>query len=282
MDYEEYVKEQVSKRDWKIIQELKDEGRINLDTRVLSLLWLDFVNFEKRRKTEIPFLLKQLKEYRCPKVFDSCLGSGPTTIGLKKAGITNVVSNEIDDIFLRIAEQEAKKHGVRLCVTRYDWRELNERLFEKFDAVLNLGNSLTYLFKRNDQIKTLSNFWKLLKSDGKLIIDERNYAEHFLKNNGSNYRWSGEVVYCGKDKVDAHPIYISRSMVIMEYKHKKSGARVHLVLYPFKAGELKELLIDAGFSEIKVYGNLAPEYKEEGRFDPRDPEFLTYVCKKSD
>ncbi len=200
-----------------------------------------------------------------------------------KAGITNVVSNEIDDVYIGIAKQEAKKHGVRLGrITRCDWRELNEQLFEKFDCTLNLGNSLTYLFKENDQIKALNNFWKLLKSSGKLTIDKRNYAEHFLKGKGSNYRWTGEVVYCGIDKVDAHPIYISKSMIIMEYRHKNNGARLNLVLYPWKEGELKEKLTKAGFKNknIRTYGNMAPEYKEEGQFDPREPEFLTYVCRK--
>jgi len=281
MSYEDYVKEQVSKRDWRIIQELKDEGRINLDTGILTHFWTDFVKEEERRKTEIPFLLDQLKEYQCPKVFNSCLGSGTTTIGLIKAGIRNVVSNEIDDVFLRIAKKEAKKHGVRLGhITRYDWRELNEQLFDEFDCTLNLGNSLTYLFKENDQIKALNNFWKTLKSNGKLIIDKRNYAELFLKGKGSSYRWTGEVVYCGIDKVDAYPIYISQTMVIMEYRHRKNGAKLNLVLYPWDEGELKEKLINAGFRKIKVYGNMAPEYKEEGQFDPREPEFLTYVCRK--
>jgi len=279
MNYEDYVREQVepiSKRNWKIVQELKNLGIINLDTRILTRFWRDFVKYKERRKTEIPFLLSQLKEYQCPKIFNSCLGSGPTTIGLVKAGIRNVISNEIDDDFLRLAEQETKKYGVRLCVTRYDWRELNKQLFEKFDAVLNLGNSLTYLFKPNDQSKSLNNFWKTLKFGGKLIIDERNYAELFLKGNGSNYKYTGKVVYCGVDKVYAHPFYISddQNMVIMEYIHKKNGAKLHLVLYPWKKGELKEKLTKAGFKKIKVYG----DYQEQ--FDPKDPEFFTYVCRK--
>jgi len=266
-DYEPYVKSQVSADDWKVIEALG----LNLDRYIPVDLWSDFVNFQKRKQKEAPFLLEQLAEYSDPKVFDACLGSGATTIGLRLAGVEKIVSNEISDDLIETAVKEARRFGVGLNITAYDWRELNKQYNEEFDAVLCLGNSLTYLFKKEDQLKGLENFRSILKPKGKLIIDERNYSEHFL--NGT-FRFSGEVLYCGKDKVDAHPIYVSDTMVVMEYQHRETRQKAHLVLYPFKKNELRELLQQVGFRNITAFGDYEKDFK------PEEPEFITYVGER--
>jgi SAM-dependent methyltransferase len=207
-----------------------------------------------------------------------------------------IVANEIDPELEKVAAREMKKRGIGLHellaggfiqVHHYDWREgiiypklmsdpegkhLSDR-FDRYSAVLCLGNSLTYIFKREEQLAAIRNFRKALRPDGKLIIDERNYAEHFLAP-GAQFKCTGEVVYCGADKVVPKPIYISPTMVVMEYHHLQSRQKAHLVLYPFKKGELCSLLAQADFREIKIFG----DYKEQ--FDPKEPEFLTYVARK--
>ncbi|MFH1073233.1 MAG: class I SAM-dependent methyltransferase [Nanoarchaeota archaeon] len=267
MNYADYVKSQVTEQDWNIIQQL----RLDLDEDGFVDFLADFVNAEKRWQTEIPFLCSHLAEYPDPKVFNSCLGSGVTSIGLKKIGIESVVSNDIDEKSIKISREEAKKYEVNLEILSYDWRSLPENLQGMFDAVLCLGNSLTYLFKREDQLKSLRNFRNILAENGKLIIDERNYAGQILP---GNFRHSGNVVYCGTDKIAVHPSYVSESMVIMEYEHKIMRKKVHIVTYPFKRGEMQGLLEEAGFGEIKAYGDYKENFKQE------EPEFITYVCRK--
>ena len=234
MDTLEYLKNQLSPKDWEILQGLG----LNLDGKIIAEMWPDFVDFEKRWKTEIPFLLDKLKNYKDPKVFDSALGAGVTSIGLKLAGIKNIISNEIDEEFRKVALQQAKKYGVSLTITQYDWRELPDELTETFETVLCEGNSLSCLFKREDRLKALRSFKKILKPDGKLIIDERNY-DRILR---GDYNFKGNVIYCGLDKVECLPIYVSDSMVVFQYTHKQTGKRAHIVAYPFKRGELLELL----------------------------------------
>ncbi|MEA3343087.1 MAG: class I SAM-dependent methyltransferase [archaeon] len=265
-DFKQYVKNQVSEEDWEKLQEMN----INLDAKTMADIWPDLVNFKERRKTEILFLLVHLSKYKHLKVFDAALGSGATTLGLKLAGIEDIVSNEIDEELVRVAQSEAERYGVALNLISYDWRNLDD-CPETVDAVLCLGNSLTYLFKRDDQLKALKNFRDMLRPNGKLIIDVRNYAEHFLK---GKYRFSGDVVYCGTDKVLAHPIFISENMVVMEFEHKEKEGKAHHVFYPFKWGEFKSLLEEAGFRDIAVYGDYRKDFK------PDEPEFITYVCTK--
>ena len=233
MDTWEYLKDQLSPEDYEIVQGLG----LNLDGKTIAEMWPDFVNFEKRWETEVPFLLKKLKRYKNPKVFDSALGAGVTSIGLKLNGIEDVISNEIDEEFRKVALQQAKKYGVSLTITQYDWREIPDELTGTFDAVTCLGNSLSCLFKREDHLKALRNFKKILKPGGALIIDERNY-DRILK---GDYSFKGDTVYCGLDKVECLPIYTSDSMVVLQYTHRQTGKRAHIVAYPFKGGELSEL-----------------------------------------
>ncbi len=234
-------------------------------------IWVDAVNFEERRRHEIPFLTGQLPLYRKPKVFDAALASGATSIGLKLSGFS-VVSNEMDEDFRRVAQREAEKYGVRLDITSYDWRNTPGDYRERFDAVLCLGNSLTLLLEERDRIKSLANFRDMMKRRGKLIIDERNYAEHFLKGMG-RFKHSGNVVYCGKDKVGICPVYASPDIAIIEYEHI-DGRKIRFPVYPFKSGEMRSLLGEIGFRNIEAYG----DYKRP--FNPEEPEFITYVARK--
>jgi len=262
MNYSNYVKSQVSKKDFKKIKFLN----LNLDTKILASFWPEFVNFKKRSSKEVPFILKEIKNINKPIVFDSTLGSGATSIGLKKKGIKNLYSNEVDSYYIKITKEEAKRNKISLKITSYDWRELDNKIKIRFDVVLCLGNSLTYLFKKKDQLKTLTNFRNILKDNGKLIIDERNYPTII----DGRYKHSMKYIYCG-NKVSAEPIFANNKMVVMEYKYKNQKA--HLVIYPFKKGELIGLLKEVGFKKIKVYW----DYKNK---ENPNCEFITYVAEK--
>ena len=262
MNYEQYVKDHISEKDWKKLQEMG----INLDTKVIADLWPDLVNIWERERIEIPFLRGLLPKNS--KVFNAATGSAPTTIGLIAYSVvkeTDIVSNEIDEEFTRVAQSEAERYGIPLNLTSYDWRNL-DKYPQTFDAVLCLGNSLTMLLDTGDQKRALENFRNLLKPDGKLIIDERNYGK-LLK---ETHNFPENIVYCGTDKVSVASIYNSDKLMVLEFEHREKG-KAHIAVYPFKPGELKSLLEQAGFREITEYGDYELLNPDAG--------FLTYVGK---
>ncbi len=245
------------------------------DGIALSRIWPDFVNMKKRSEKEVPFIIERIKAFQNPRILDSCMGIGATSIPLKLLPGSNLlVSNEIDANFAAVAKEKARKLGIRLKTASRDWRSNDFIGLGNFECILCLGNSLTYLFKKEDQLLAIGNFYKMLSDGGTLLIDERNYAHHFLNGRGSNYVWSGEFVYCGKDKVDAKPSDIRKNLVVMRYEHLKNGLVGRLRLYPFKEGELYSLLQKAGFSDIQAFGDYSAD------FAPQKPEFITYVCTK--
>lgn len=248
----------------------------NYNSKVLVELWSDFIDWEKRRKGENGFLIQQLKRFNCKTVFDACLGDGADSIYLIKEGL-EVTSNDIDRLFIKKAEKHAKELGIKLKITEFDWLEL-EKHFEKenFDAVLCLGNSLTYLFERTEQLKALKNFYYILRKGKILIVDERNYQELLNKRNEilkeGNFPYSRKYVYCGA-KVHGEPIEISEDKVKMQYTDERTGKKGYLVLYPFKRNELFNLLKEAGFRKIEKYS----DYKKG---ENPEADFHQYICVK--
>jgi SAM-dependent methyltransferase len=255
---------------------MKNIQKKNYNSKVLVEMWTDFIDWKKRRKGENGFLLKQLKKHRCQKVFDACCGDGADSVHLLKNKL-DVTSNDIDKLFIKKARENAKRNRVQLTVTSYDWRRLDKHFKpNSFDAILCLGNSLTYLFKKTDRLKTLYNFRRILQFGGVLIIDERNYQymldeqEEILKKHKFNY--SGKFVYCG-DKVHGAPVEISDKKVRMEYTDEQTTKRGYLVLCPFKRRELLNLLQESDFTKIEQYS----DYKKGFR---KTADFYQYVCIK--
>ncbi len=247
----------------------------NYNSKALVEMWKDFIDWDKRRKGEGDFFLKQFKKHNVKKVFDSSLGDGVDSIHLIKKGF-DVTSNEIDETFLNKALENAKRDGVNLKVTKLDWRKLDEKNVENsFGAVICLGNSLTYIFDEKDQLKTISQFKRILKPGGILVIDERNYQyildnrEEILK---GNFKYSGKYVYCG-EFVHGRPIEISDKKVKFEYTDERDGKKGYLVLYPFKRGELSSLLVRSGFNSVEQFSDYKPGFNPEA-------DFYQYVCVK--
>lgn len=245
------------------------------NSKIIAGMWNDFVNAKKRMQSEGPFLLEHLGMRR--RVFDACLGTGADSIFLLKNGY-GVTSNELDRHFIPRAVENSRKEGVRLDVVSHDWRELTVHLAtESFDAVICLGNSLTYLFDRADQLRALRNFFSIMEEAGVLLLDVRNY-EYMLREREAilgrrEFRYSGRYVYCGTDKVQVLPVEITSGRIRLEFLHLQTRKKGHLLVYPFGLDELRGLLKDAGFSGVSLFSDYRPGFDSSA-------DFYQFVCKR--
>jgi len=234
--------------------------------------WSDFIDWGKRRQGEDGFLVRTLAPFG-PKVLDACLGDGCDSIHLSQNGFS-VTGNELDRGLAQKAAANARSAGVPLAVTHHDWRNFSRRFSPGvFDSVLLMGNSLTYLFERKDQLAALGGFLHVLRPGGLLLIDERNY-EYMLAHRMEalrHFRYSKKYVYCGQ-KVDGRPESIETGKVVFRYDHQ-DGRTARLTVYPFGKGELHGLLDEAGFVEVRQYSDYRPGYAPNA-------DFHQYACIK--
>ncbi|MBI2148059.1 class I SAM-dependent methyltransferase [Candidatus Woesearchaeota archaeon] len=229
-------------------------------------LWTDFVDWEKRKKGEESFFTNKLKENGCKVILDTALGGGYESINLIKNKF-QVYSNEIDNDFKNLALINANKNNVILNIKNCDWRELSKCYNIQFDALICLGNSFTYMLKKEDQITALKEMYFLLRKGGILIIDHRNY-DYMLNNKKEaliNFKYSRKYYYCG-ELVSGYPIEINNNYVVMEWKHHKKNESYRLKLYPFRAEEMFSLLKAVGFKKVETYYDFNKEKPEHFDF----------------
>ncbi len=252
--------------------------KTDTNSRILAGLWRDLVNPEKRMESEGPFLFGQFNTFECKRVFDACSGMGVVSIYLLQRAY-EVTSNEIDRFLREEAREYAAGKRVLLKESSHDWRNLLKAgLQESFDAVLCLGNSLTYLFEHENQLRALANFRMLLKKGGRLFMDMRNYPRMLkerksILNNPEAFGFFNKYVYCGTDLVPITPIVLEGDEVVLKYTHLERDESGFLRIYPFRLKELVALAKEAGFSKVSVYS----DYKS-GKAS--NACFFQLVCEK--
>lgn len=241
----------------------------------LAMYWPDFVNCDKRLKSEGPFLHKILDRYKRGSILDAALGMGCESFFLMQSGF-HVISNEIDKALRTLASKNAGEIGIHLDIRDYDWRSISSCYSgPPPDAIILMGNSLALLNDFYEVEAVLNEFYRLLKPGGCLMIDQRNYdyisasRSDILK---GDFHYSGNYIYCGT-KVRGVPIEITDDKVTFGYFHEVKGYIGQLEMIMFLGQKLGQFLTRSGFINIQQYCDFSSREKL-----PYD--FLTYVAFK--
>lgn len=118
------------------------------------------------------------------KILDSSCGSGFPAIELAMRGYLNITASDADDCALKLIKSRAEDASVSLQFIQSRWQSLSESTDQRFDFLLNTGNSLPYFaswnigdgsFMSEDKMFTelkevLKQFYKILKPEGRAII----------------------------------------------------------------------------------------------------------------
>ena len=107
-------------------------------------------------------------------MLDAATGTGFHSVTLAQQGF-DVTSVDGSLPMLDRAIENGRRHGVELDAVHCDWRRLTTTVTRRFDALICLGNSLTFLFSEEDRRRTMAEFRAVLKPEGLLVIDHRNY-----------------------------------------------------------------------------------------------------------
>lgn len=229
--------------------------------------WDELIDWEARAAGEGRFFIDKLNELGKYNILDVATGTGFHSVQLLKAGL-NVTSADGNAQMLVKAFDNARKNGYVMRTVHADWRWLNRDVQDQlFDAVICLGNSFTHLFAEHDRRRALAELYAVLKHDGVLIIDHRNYDA--ILDDGFSTRH--KYYYCG-DKVSARPIHVDEGLARFEYAFE-DGATHHLNMFPLRKDYLRGLISDAGFQKIETFGDFKTTHDDS-------PDFYVHVAHK--
>lgn len=229
--------------------------------------WDELINWEKRAEGEGTFFINKLKEYGAKKVLDIATGTGFHSVRLLKSGF-DVTSADGSAEMLTKAFANARRYDCILNTVHADWRWLSRDIKERFDAIICLGNSFTHLFSERDRRKALAEMYAVLKHDGILILDQRNY-DGILDNGFSS---THKYHYCG-DTVTAEPEHVDEGLARFKYVFADNSS-YHLNMFPLRKKYLRKLMRDIGYQHIDTFA----DYQETSRDE--DPDFWTHVVEK--
>ena len=230
--------------------------------------WDELIDWEARAESEGKFFIQLLEAHGKRKVLDVATGTGFHSVQLLQAGF-EVTSADGNAQMLARAFENAKARGHILRTIHADWRWLTRDVHGKFDAVICLGNSFTHLFDEMDRRRALAEFYSVLKHDGVLILDQRNYdaiIDHGFKSKHKYY-------YCG-ERVVAEPIHVDQGLARFRYVFP-DGSAYNLNMFPLRKDYVQKLIAEAGFQGFHTFGDFQETYQDE------DPDFFVHVAEKT-
>ncbi|MFT5368567.1 MAG: glycine/sarcosine N-methyltransferase [Candidatus Latescibacterota bacterium] len=230
--------------------------------------WDELIDWEQRAKGEGDFFIQHLKERGARSVLDVATGTGFHSVRLLEAGF-DVVSADGSPQMLYKAFANARKRGHVLRTVQADWRFLNRDVHGEYDAIICLGNSFTHMFKEQDRRKALAEFYAMLKHDGILILDQRNYDSILDSGFSSKHAY----YYCGGNVV-AEPEHVDEGLARFRYSFS-DGSAYHLNMFPLRKAYTTRLMHEVGFQQVQTYGDFQEAYPKD------EPDFFIHVAEKA-
>ena len=231
--------------------------------------WDDLIDWKKRAQSEGQFFVDQLKRRGVKSVLDAAAGTGFHSVRLLEEGFEAVTADGSPQMLAKAFQNGLDYGGYVLRVVHADWRWLNRDVHGEYDAIIVLGNSFTHLFSERDRRKALAEFYAMLKHDGVLIIDQRNYDS--ILDDGFS---SKHTYYYAGDDVSAEPDYVDEGLARFKYTFPNKS-EFFLNMYPLRKNYMRRLMREVGFQSIETYGDFQETYGDE------EPDFFIHVAEKT-
>jgi glycine/sarcosine N-methyltransferase len=235
------------------------------DSKV-ALNWDKLINWDKRFKSEKNFLSKILKKNFCHKVLDVATGTGFDSILLCLQGF-NLTSIDSSADMIAAAKNNFKKYKIKSNLELMDWKNLN-KINKKFDAIVCLGNSLACELDERLRFKAVYNFSRVLKKNGIVIIDHRNYEQYKKKIvKTKNYYYLNSRVKISSKIIN----HSNKKITLFKYSFSPKS-NFYLKMFPIQLNYIYEVFKKNNFELINTY--------KDRKINCKNPSFYLHVFKK--
>lgn len=230
--------------------------------------WDELIDWDARAESEGDFFIRELKKRGKERILDVATGTGFHSVRLMQEGF-DVTSVDGSMQMLGKAFDNGRRRGHILRTIHGDWRWLNRDVHGKYDAVICLGNSFTHLFSERDRRKALAEFYAVLRHDGILILDQRNYDD--MLDNG--FSSTHTYYYCGEN-VRAEPEHVDEGLARFRYTFPDNSV-FHLNMFPLRRAYVEKLMKDVGFQQVSTFGDFQETFRRD------DPDFFIHIAEKA-
>jgi glycine/sarcosine N-methyltransferase len=247
----------------------------------LAIFFDVMTDWPSRLAYEMPFLQRVLGQSQGQRVLDAACGTGWHSIALARAGY-QATGADISPVMVARAVENARRENVPASFVPAAFQDLPQAAGGGFDAVLCLGNSLVHVLDENSLRQSLSAMAACLKPDGLLVLHNLNYDKRM----GDKPRWFqvSSGVMDGQETLVWRFADYNDSMVTFHFSvfQKEADGRWTVQVHstpqrPWQSADLVQLLGDAGFQDVKLFGNLAGD-----AYGPQTSGDLVIVAKRRD
>jgi SAM-dependent methyltransferase len=224
-----------------------------------TAFWRDFypLMFPKSRFADTPKQLNQLLKLAKPSgknVLDLCCGPGRFSIALAKRGY-KVTGVDKTEFLLNKAKALAKSSSTKIEWIHQDMRDFIRP--DSYNLALNMFTSFGFFVNKDDDMLVIQNVYDSLRKGGIFVIDiigkerlAKIFVPSFVETNPD-----GTMIIRCHEVLDNWTR--THNQWILVKKNKVVKYSFNLTVY--SGQELIDRLEWAGFSDIKLYGNLDGE-----------------------
>ncbi len=202
---------------------------------------------DEQTQIEVDFIRRELDLKEPKKILDIACGYGRHANRLALYG-HEVVGVDINEKFLKMAMEDAKKLNVNVRYVLKDIREIDFE--EEFDVVISMFTSFGY-YEDEDNLKILKNVAKALKRGGKFLLDLsnrdfilRNFLPYVVIEREGNYMIDFNIVDITEGRI------YNKRVVIRDGVKKEKPFFIRL----YAPTEIKFILESLGLKVIKFFG----------------------------
>ena len=213
------------------------------------------IMFNERRianaTEEIANLISLLNIEPGNRVLDLCCGIGRHSLELARRGF-KVTGVDRTLYYLSVASSQAKKEKLDIEFVNEDMR--NFRRPNAFDIVISMFTSFGYFENQDDDKKVVLNVYKSLKKGGRFLIDVNGKERLAAIFRERDWHREGDAIILEERKVTQDWSWMDNRWILIKDGKMYENSLSHRI---YSATELKALLKDCGFSDVKVYGDFA-------------------------
>lgn len=202
------------------------------------------------------------------KLLDLCCGQGRHSLEFARRGY-KVTGVDRTKRYLEKAKKEAARENLSVEFIEDDMTDFKRKIY--FNAIITMYTSFGYFEEHNDNMKVLYNSYSSLKKKGLLLIDvvgkeilQRKFTER------ESFELDG-ITYIEERKVINNWSRIENRWIMLKDNLQKEFKLSHWI---YSENELKKMLSNAGFSSVKIFGDLAG-----GQYDENAERLIAIALK---